>query len=442
MRNHAHKIANRPISELKAFPGNARTHSKKQIQQIARSIKQFGFNNPVLVGDDDTIIAGHGRVAAAELAGMAEVPTIKLSHLNAAERRAYVLADNKLAQNAGWDSEVLALEMQSLIDLDFDLSLTGFETVEIDQVLDDWAASSSLEEEQSEDQIPELAKRVVTQPGDMWQLGQHRLLCGDARSSEDLSKLLANEKVDIVFTDPPYNVPIDGHVCGLGKIRHREFAMAAGEMSRTEFIEFLKATLGNAAAACRDGAIAYVCMDWRHMGELLEAGLRTFDELKNLCVWNKSNGGMGAFYRSKHELVFVFKKGIAKHVNNFGLGESGRYRTNVWDYPGISSISSERMDELAMHPTVKPVQLIVDALKDCSNRGDIVLDVFGGSGSTLIAAQKSGRKARLIELDPAYCDTIVRRFTKLTGKQARLWDKGVTFDDLEAQQQGAVGHDI
>lgn len=442
MRNHAHKIANRPISELKAFPGNARTHSKKQIQQIARSIKQFGFNNPVLVGDDDTIIAGHGRVAAAELAGMAEVPTIKLSHLNAAERRAYVLADNKLAQNAGWDSEVLALEMQSLIDLDFDLSLTGFETVEIDQVLDDWAASSSLEEEQSEDQIPELAERVVTQLGDMWQLGQHRLLCGDARSSEDLSKLLANEKVDIVFTDPPYNVPIDGHVCGLGKIRHREFAMAAGEMSRTEFIEFLKATLGNAAAACRDGAIAYVCMDWRHMGELLEAGLQTFDELKNLCVWNKSNGGMGAFYRSKHELVFVFKKGIVKHVNNFGLGEGGRYRTNVWDYPGISSISSERMGELAMHPTVKPVQLIVDALKDCSNRGDIVLDVFGGSGSTLIAAQKCGRKARLIELDPAYCDTIVRRFTKLTGKQARLWDKGVTFDDLEAQQQGAVGHDI
>lgn len=442
MRNHAHKIANRPISELKAFPGNARTHSKKQIQQIARSIKQFGFNNPVLVGDDDTIIAGHGRVAAAELVGMAEVPTIKLSHLNAAERRAYVLADNKLAQNAGWDSEVLALEMQSLIDLDFDLSLTGFETVEIDQVLDDWAASSSLEEEQSEDQIPELAEQVVTQPGDMWQLGQHRLLCGDARSSEDLSKLLANEKVDIVFTDPPYNVPIDGHVCGLGKIRHREFAMAAGEMSRTEFVEFLKATLGNAAAACRDGAIAYVCMDWRHMGELLEAGLQTFDELKNLCVWNKTNGGMGAFYRSKHELVFVFKKGIAKHVNNFGLGEGGRYRTNVWDYPGISSISSERMDELAMHPTVKPVQLIVDALKDCSNRGDIVLDVFGGSGSTLIAAQKCGRKARLIELDPAYCDTIVRRFTKLTGKQARLWDKGVTFDDLEAQQQGAVGHDI
>lgn len=442
MRNHAHKIANRPISELKAFPGNARTHSKKQIQQIARSIKQFGFNNPVLVGDDDTIIAGHGRVAAAELVGMAEVPTIKLSHLNAAERRAYVLADNKLAQNAGWDSEVLALEMQSLIDLDFDLSLTGFETVEIDQVLDDWAASSSLEEEQSEDQIPELAEQVVTQPGDMWQLGQHRLLCGDARSIEDLSTLLANEKVDIVFTDPPYNVPIDGHVCGLGKIRHREFAMAAGEMSRTEFVEFLKATLGNAAAACRDGAIAYVCMDWRHMGELLEAGLQTFDELKNLCVWNKTNGGMGAFYRSKHELVFVFKKGIAKHVNNFGLGEGGRYRTNVWDYPGISSISSERMDELAMHPTVKPVQLIVDALKDCSNRGDIVLDVFGGSGSTLIAAQKCGRKARLIELDPAYCDTIVRRFTKLTGKQARLWDKGVTFDDLEAQQQGAVGHDI
>ena len=428
-----YNITNRAVGELKPYKGNARTHSKKQIQQIAKSIEKFGFNNPVLVADDDTIIAGHGRVAAAELIGLPEVPTIRLSHLNVADRRAYVLADNKLAENAGWDTELLAFEIQSLLDLDFDLSLTGFESIEIDRVLDDWAEASTTANDLPEDCVPPLSSPIVSKLGDVWHLGQHRLMCGDARNHDHLAVLLAGETVDIIFTDPPYNVRIDGHVCGLGKTHHREFAMASGEMTRSEFVTFLSVTLSNASGACRDGAIAYVCMDWRHIGELLEAGMTAFDEFKNLCVWNKGNGGMGAFYRSKHELIFVFKKGTAKHVNNFGLGEGGRYRTNVWDYPGISSIGSTRSEELAMHPTVKPVELVADALRDCSRRGDIVLDVFGGSGSTLIAAQKCGRKARVIEFDPVYCDTIIRRFTLLTGKQATLVETGASFDDLELQ---------
>lgn len=428
-----YNITNRAVGELKPYKGNARTHSKKQIQQIAKSIEKFGFNNPVLVADDDTIIAGHGRVAAAELIGLTDVPTIRLSHLNAADRQAYVLADNKLAENAGWDTELLAFEIQSLLDLDFDLSLTGFESIEIDRVLDDWAEASTTGNDLPEDRVPPLRSAIVSKLGDVWSLGQHRLMCGDARKHDDLAVLLAGETVDIIFTDPPYNVRIDGHVCGLGKTHHREFAMASGEMTRSEFVTFLSVTLSNACSACRDGAIAYVCMDWRHIGELLEAGINAFDEFKNLCVWNKGNGGMGAFYRSKHELIFVFKKGAAKHVNNFGLGEGGRYRTNVWDYPGISSIGSTRSEELAMHPTVKPVELVADAFRDCSRRGDIVLDIFGGSGSTLIAAQKCGRKARVVEYDPAYCDTIIRRFSLLTGKQATLLQTGAAFDDLELQ---------
>jgi DNA modification methylase len=275
----------------------------------------------------------------------------------------------------------------------------------------------------------------VSCSGDLWNLGRHRLICGDARKRSDHHALLIEDQVDLIFTDPPYNVPIDGHVCGLGRVRHREFAMGVGEMSREAFTSFLTETLGCAAKRCRDGAIAFVCMDWRHMGELLAAGERVFTELKNLCVWNKTNGGMGAFYRSKHELVFAFKVGTAPHVNSFGLGETGRYRTNVWDYAGISSISSSRAEELAMHPTVKPVALVADAIRDCSKRGDIVLDPFGGSGTTLIAAEKCGRAARLIEYDPGYCDTIIARWERLTGKRATLSSTGEAFEDVAERRR-------
>jgi DNA modification methylase len=427
------------VASLRPHPGNARTHSKKQIRQIADCIRRFGFNNPVLIGEDGGIIAGHGRVEAAKLLGLDSVPTVRLAHLNAAQRRAYVLADNKLALNAGWDRELLAIELQGLIDIDFDVELIGFSLAEIDIVLDEARESSPNGPTEAEDQVPfpiDDPTPAVTRAGDVWCLGRHRLICGDARNQAVFDLLMGDERADLLFTDPPYNVPIDGHVTGLGRIRHREFAMGVGEMSAEAFTSFLQQTLGHAAALARDGAIAFVCMDWRHIGELLEAGQAVFSELKNLCVWNKTNGGMGTFYRGRHELVFVFKVGTAAHTNTFGLGDSGRYRTNVWDYAGVNTFRAGRSEDLAMHPTVKPVALVADAIKDCSRRGEIVLDPFGGSGTTLIAAEKTGRLARLIEFDPAYCDTILRRFERVTGKQATQAVSGTSFEEI-AQERAA-----
>lgn len=428
----------RPPSELRPYSRNARTHSRKQIRQIADSIERFGFTNPVLVSDDGEIIAGHGRVEAAKLLGLPTVPTLRLSHLTAEERRAYVLADNKLALNAGWDQDILAIELQALIDLEFDVTLTGFSLAEVDFTLDAARERDPDAPPGVEDEIPPMATEAVSRMGDVWVLGRHRLICGDAREAGAYARLLGDERVDLVFTDPPYNVPIDGHVCGSGRIRHREFAMGVGEMSQDAFTGFLADALKPMAASCRDGAIAFVCMDWRHMTELLNAGAQVFSELKNLCVWNKTNGGMGTFYRSKHELVFVYKVGTAAHTNTFGLGDSGRYRTNVWDYAGISSMGSNRAEQLAMHPTVKPTAMVADAMRDCSQRGDIVLDGFGGSGTTLIAAEICGRAARLIEYDPHYCDVIIRRFERLTGKQAVLQESGALFDDVSVRRQGGV----
>jgi len=415
-----------PIAQLVPYANNARTHSRKQIGQIAESIKRFGFTNPVLVADDGMIIAGHGRVEAARLIGMTEVPVKRLSHLSKDEVRAYVLADNKLAENAGWDQDLLRIELQGLIDLEFDVELLGFTTTEIDLIIDGPADDNI--DPQLDAQEPVADGPAVCRPGDLWHLGPHRLLCGDARSAADVERACGGETARLLFTDPPYNVPIQGHVSGLGKVRHREFAQASGEMDEAGFTSFLTETLVAAASQLEDGAIAYVCMDWRHMAELLSAGRAVFDEFKNLCVWNKTNAGMGSFYRSKHELVFVFKKGKSPHLNNFGLGDSGRYRTNVWDYPGISSLGATRDEELAMHPTVKPVALIADAIKDCCKRGDLVLDTFAGSGSTLIAADQCGRRACLIEIDPHYCDTIIQRFQKVTGETAHLADTGETFE--------------
>ncbi|MFL0354833.1 site-specific DNA-methyltransferase [Erythrobacter sp. GH1-10] len=433
----AQQIVERKIAELRPYARNSRTHSKKQIAQIARSIERFGFTNPVLVSDEGEIIAGHGRVEAARSIGIKSVPTLSLSHLSETERRAYVIADNKLALNAGWDKEILAIELQALVDLEFDTELTGFSLAEVDLVLDEAGEADPDGPNCAEDHVPQIEGKPISRRGELWVLGNHRLLCGDTQVQVDIARLMAGKSADIVFTDPPYNVAIDGNVCGLGAVKHREFAFASGEMDRKQFAAFLKSTLGNMASVMRDGAIAYVCMDWRHMGELLEAGEESFTELKNLIVWNKTNGGMGAFYRSKHELIFVFKKGRAAHTNSFGLGETGRYRTNVWDYAGISSISSSRSDELSMHPTVKPVALIADALRDCSRRGEIVLDGFGGSGSTLIAAQKTGRKARLIEYDPLYCDTIIRRWEAYTGKQAILETTRETYEVVADERLGA-----
>lgn len=438
MDTYSTSIEMRAVTALRPYAANARTHSKKQVLQIAESIRSFGFTNPVLIGDDGEILAGHGRVLAARELGIDTVPTIKLSHLSATERRAYVLADNKLALNAGWDKEILAIELQALVDLDFDVTLTGFSLAEIDLALDQAKEASPASTDKAADLIPEPPKTAVSQKGDLWLLGRHRLLCGDARSAEDVGRLVGDARVDTIFTDPPYNVPIDGHVGGLGAVKHREFAFASGEMTRAEFTQFLTTTLGCAAAVAKDGAIAFVCMDWRHMRELLDAGEAVFSELKNLCVWNKTNGGMGSFYRSKHELIFVFKVGTAAHTNSFGLGETGRYRTNVWDYAGISSLGAARQAELAMHPTVKPAALVADAIRDCSRRGETVLDVFGGSGTTLIAAELSGRRACLLEFDQAYCDTIVTRWQAYSGKQAVLAEGGQTFEAVSEMRTGQM----
>lgn len=415
---------------LKPYAGNARTHSKKQIQQIARSIERFGFTNPVLIDDGNGIIAGHGRVLAAKLIGLDRLPCLRLSHFTETEKRACVLADNKLALNAGWDKELLAIELQGLIEADYQVEVTGFSIGEVDAVLQEAREASPTGSDARDDACPEPAAVAVTQSGDIWQLGRHRLICGDAQDASVYALLLDGDRVDAVFTDPPYNVKIDGHVSGLGATKHREFAFASGEESKEAFTTFLTTTLDHAAAACHDGAIAFVCMDWRHMGELIAAGEAVFTEIKNVCVWNKSNGGMGTFYRSKHEMIFVFKVGTAPHTNTFGPGDEGRYRTNVWDYAGVNAMKRGRMDEIAMHPTVKPVALVADAILDVTRRGALVLDPFGGSGSTLIAAEKTGRTARLIEFDPHYCDVMVCRFEAYTGKRATLAATGEAFEDV------------
>jgi DNA modification methylase len=379
------------------------------------------------VDDAKQIIAGHGRVEAAKLLGIDAVPTVRLSHLSEADRRAYVLADNKLAEKAGWDRELLAIELQGLIELDVDIELTGFEMAEIDLILEE-AREASGDASGPEDAVPEPPGPAVSQTGDLWLLGGHRLLCGDARDQTAYDQLLAGAKAEFVFTDPPYNVAIDGHVCGLGRIQHREFAMGCGEMSEAEFTAFLKTVFALVAENSIDGSIHQICMDWRHSWEMLEAGRTVYSELKNLCVWNKSNAGMGSFYRSKHELVFVWKSGTAAHLNNFELGQHGRHRSNVWDYPGVNTMRPGRLEELAMHPTVKPVALVADAIKDCSRRGGLVLDPFCGSGTILIAAERTGRKARALEIDPIYVDVAVRRWQAYAGKSAILAGSSETFE--------------
>lgn len=422
------------LRELKPYGNNARTHSRAQIKQIAKSIEKFGFNNPVLIDDDKQIIAGHGRVEAAKTLGIHAVPTVRLSHLSDADKRAYILADNKLAQKAGWDREILAIELQALVDLDFAIELTGFDMGEVDIILDD-AAESKDDGSGPEDEIPEaLPGLAITETGDLWVLGNHRLLCGDAREDADYVKLLEGKKAEFVFTDPPYNVSIDGNVCGLGRIHHREFAMASGEMSQEAFTGFLTTVFGRLAIHTEDGSIHDVCMDWRHIAEMMAAGTAVYSELKNLCVWNKSNAGMGSFYRSKHELVFIWKNGSAPHINNFELGQHGRNRTNVWDFPGISSMRRGRLEELAMHPTVKPVAMVADAIKDCSRRGGLVLDPFCGSGTMLIAAERTGRKAYALEIDPNYVDVAVRRWQTYTGKSAVLAETGESFEEVSEKR--------
>jgi DNA modification methylase len=425
--------------ELRPYAGNARTHSKKQIRQVADSIERFGFTNPIIVSEDNQVIAGHGRLAAAKLLGLTSLPVVILTNMTEADRRAYVIADNKLAELAGWDRDILAIELQFLQEAQFeDIEVTGFSLGEIDTILDE-ASEKRPQEPGPEDETP--AKPIegfVSRRGDLWVLGNHRLLCGDARATLDYERLLGGQLADLVVTDPPFNVEIDGHVSGLGKVKHREFAMASGEMSKREFTDFLSSFLSCAKASSKDGAILFVFMDWRHLTELTTASSDNDLTPKNLVVWSKDNAGMGSFYRSQHELCFVFKNGRASHTNTFELGQHGRYRTNIWQYAGVNSFKNGRLNELAMHPTVKPVAMIADAIKDVSRRGEIVLDPFAGSGTTIVAAEKTGRLGRAIEYDPGYCDVIVRRWQSYTGKAVTFERTNQTFEDMESERTSSI----
>jgi DNA methylase/ParB-like nuclease domain len=428
-----------PISEVR-LNRNPRRHSDRQIKEIGRSIQTFGNVIPIVIDQTGTILAGHGRWLASQRLGHSVIPTIRIEHLTKAQGRAFMVADNRLAEMSTWDDELLAetLKELSALNLDFDIEATGFTVGEIDLRIENSEAAASGSNDEPE---PPLAAQDVTpisKPGDLWTLGDHRLYCGNALEPATYQTLMHGRRASVGFTDPPYNVRIDGHASGLGKIHHREFAMASGEMNDSEFTAFLTLACSHLARNSVNGAIHFVCTDWRHMGGLLAAGAASFSELLNLCVWCKSNAGMGSFYRSQHELVFVFKAGRGRHRNNVQLGQYGRNRTNVWSYPGANSFgrATDEGHLQALHPTVKPVRLVADAILDCSARGEIVLDPFLGSGTTLIAAERVGRACYGIEIDPLYADTAIRRWQAYSGQSAIHAVKGTPFEEA-AKAEGS-----
>lgn len=408
-------VAYRSVDSLIPDRRNARTHPKRQLEQLAASIREFGFTNPILIDPDASVIAGHGRLLAAKAIGLSEVPTIVLADLSESQKRALRLADNKIALGAGWDLDLLKVELSEL-NLDFDLSLTGFSVGEIDVILRETS-------DPADEVIPLVPVEPRTRPGDIWMAGDHRIGCGDGRNLEFLQEVMGpGTLADAAFLDPPYNVRVNGHANARG--RHREFAMASGEMSTEAFRAFLSDTLATCARVSRDGAVHYVCMDWRHMDDVSVVGKGVYGDFLNLCVWNKSNAGMGSLYRSKHELVFVYRVGKVQHFNAVELGRHGRNRTNIWDYPSVNSMAGSRREDLTLHPTVKPTALVADAIKDVTRRGEIVLDIFLGSGTTLIAAERSGRHFRGVELDPAYVDVALARWNAMTGQTPTLVKPG------------------
>jgi len=432
----ADKVTQTPIAELRPFANNSRSHSVASIAKLKASVARFGFVTPILIDGEGTIIAGHGRYEAAKALGLTTVPTVMAAHLSPAETRTLRITDNRLAELSEWDEAALRIEFADLMELsldgalDFDLDITGFDMPQIDILIGSGEAAPETAETVEE---PDPAQPVITRPGDLWILGQHQIFCGDALQPESYARLLQDDEPRMVFTDPPYNVPVQGHVRSGKNGGHREFAMASGEMSDAEFRGFLGRVITRLLACLPKGGIAMVCMDWRHIEELIAAGKSGGFELINLCVWNKTNGGMGSLYRSKHEFVCVFRKRGAPHINNVELGRHGRNRTNVWDYAGVNSFGAGRAADLVDHPTVKPTALVADAIMDVSHRGDVVLDAFGGSGATLLAAERTGRRARLIELDPAYVDVAIRRWQAMTGRTASHADTQAPFAAREEQ---------
>ncbi|KUJ77026.1 DNA methylase N-4 [Ruegeria marisrubri] len=442
----AEKVLQTSIADLKPYANNNRVHTAKNIERLKASVARFGFVTPILVDGEGVIIAGHGRFEAAKALGLNTVPTVVADHLSPPEVRALRIADNKLAELSDWNQAALQIEFAELMDLsldgelDFTLDITGFEVPEID-ILIEGAGDTDAGQPETAKEL-DRAQAAITRPGDIWLLGDHRILCGNALEADSYAAVLDGDVPRMVFTDPPYNVPVQGHV-RLGKDgSHREFAMASGEMTDTEFRGFLQTFLTHVVANLPAGGIAMVCMDWRHIEDLIAMGKACGLDLINLCVWNKTNGGMGSLYRSKHELICIFKKPGAPHINNVELGKHGRNRTNVWDYAGVNSFGKGREADLADHPTVKPTALVADAIMDVSHRGDVVLDAFGGSGATLLAAEKTGRRARLIELDPTYVDVAIRRWQEMTGEQVVHAVTGETFDGRAAEANAVVKKEV
>jgi DNA modification methylase len=430
------KIELWPDDRPKPNPRNARTHSKTQLRQIRRSIKAFGFVSPILVDENETLIAGHGRLEAARQLGHETVPVIQVTHLNEAQKKALAIADNKIASNAGWDLEILADELRQIAelsaDLDFDVTITGFETAELDGLLGDLDDASNKD---PAEEVPKPEEELVTQSGDIWVAGKHRVICGDATIAETYTLLFGTLGLAaMIITDPPFNVRVNGHITGRGKARHKEFAQASGEMSEAEFEAFLKAVMALLSRFSTEGSLHYLFMDWRHIREILAAGKAVYHAFLNMCVWTKTNAGQGSFYRSAHELVFLFRKGETQHTNNVQLGKFGRNRSNVWPYAGANTFRTGRMEDLKAHPTVKPVAMIVDAIKDATKRGEIVLDAFLGSGTTMLATEKTCRRCFGIEIEPKFVDVAIRRWQAFTGKDAILEATGQTFDEVMAER--------
>jgi DNA modification methylase len=428
---------------IRPDPRNPRRHRDRQIKQIALSIQNFGFNVPILVDRANRIIAGHGRFWAAEQLQLAEVPALRIEHLNDAQCRAFMIADNRLTEMSVWDDDSLAdiFKELSALNLDFDIEATGFTVGEIDLRIENFEGAGSEPNDETEPPIAAQTGPAISKPGDLWTLGDHHLYCGNALDPVAYQALMQGRGASVGFTDPPYNVKIDGHASGLGNIRHREFAMAYGEMNEAEFTSFLTIACTQLARNSVKGAIHFICTDWRHVGELVAAGRASLFELLNVCVWCKQNAGMGSLYRSQHELVFVFKSGRGRHRNNIQLGRYGRNRTNVWSYPGANSFgrASDEGNLLELHPTVKPVRLVADAILDCSARGDVVLDPFLGSGTTLMAAERVGRICYGMEIDPLYVDTAVRRWQAYSGQRAVHALKGMPFPDTVGSKEATRG---
>ena len=426
-----------PVASILENQNAVRTHSKRHIKKIGRVMQAAGPLAPLILDETYTLLAGHGRLAAAKDNGEGSVPVVQVFGLSHAQKRLYLLSDNEVGRGAGLDRAKLAQQLPELTilfeDAGFELTDTGFEVAELDQIVLDGADGDGDEEDALDVEL--FDEPTVLRAGDLLLLGEHRLIIGDARDDAVLDALMAAERAEAAFLDPPYNVSVK-QIGGRGRIRHEDFAFASGEMTEAEFLVFLKDSLGEVSRKCAPGAVVFVCMDWKHVRELIEAGSAIFDEYLNLVVWNKTNAGQGGLYRNKHELIGVFRVGDEPHCNNVQLGRFGRNRSNVWTYAGVNTFRAGRLEELAQHPTVKPTQLVADALKDVTKRGGIVLDTFVGSGTTILAGEKVGRRVRAVEIEPRYAQIAARRWEKLTGRDAIHATTRQTLDQLAARISG------